>query len=81
MQAADILEGRAEECVSYMAQETGSLQAFSAFNIKTSADLLREVAGGISVALTGSIPVCEEEGTYALVVKEPYGVCLGIAPW
>jgi acyl-CoA reductase-like NAD-dependent aldehyde dehydrogenase len=81
LKAADILEARAEECQMYMAKETGALAQFSGFNITASADLLREIAGGISTALMGSIPVCQEKGTNALVVKEPYGVCLGIAPW
>jgi acyl-CoA reductase-like NAD-dependent aldehyde dehydrogenase len=81
LKAADILETRAEECRRSMTQETGALEQFSNFNISTSADLLREVAGRISAALAGSIPVCQAESTHALVVKEPYGVVLGIAPW
>lgn len=29
----------------------------------------------------GSIPASGDEGRAALVLKEPYGVILGIAPW
>ncbi|KAH6684671.1 aldehyde dehydrogenase domain-containing protein [Halenospora varia] len=81
LKAADILEARSNECRSYMEEETGAQEKFSGFNIKVSADLLREIGGGIGAALAGIIPICQEEGTHALVVKEPYGVCLGIAPW
>jgi acyl-CoA reductase-like NAD-dependent aldehyde dehydrogenase len=44
------------------------------------ADMLRDVAGRLS-GIMGHIPNCEEEGTQALILKEPYGVVLGIAPW
>lgn len=39
------------------------------------------VAGLIQIATTSTSPVVADEGTSALVVKEPYGVILGIAPW
>lgn len=39
------------------------------------------VAGLIQVATTSTSPIISEEGSSALVIKEPYGVVLGIAPW
>ena len=81
LKAANLVEERAEELQSYMKQETGALDQFAGFNTTLSADLLREIAGRISASLTGSIPVCSDEGTQALVLKEPYGVVLAIAPW
>ncbi|ORX97392.1 Aldehyde/histidinol dehydrogenase [Clohesyomyces aquaticus] len=81
LKAADILQSRAEECGGYMMQETGAEPPFSAgFNVPLTAEMLRDVAGRIS-GIMGCIPVCAEEGTSALVVKEPWGVVLGIAPW
>lgn len=44
-------------------------------------EILRDVSGRIFSALSGEIPICQAEGTSALIVKEPYGVVLGIAPW
>jgi acyl-CoA reductase-like NAD-dependent aldehyde dehydrogenase len=50
-------------------------------NIDSSIDLLEELAGAISLATNGVVPHTRDDNTFALVVKEPYGVHLGIAPW
>jgi acyl-CoA reductase-like NAD-dependent aldehyde dehydrogenase len=81
MKAADIIDSRAEELADYMKLETGAASAFAdGFNVPKAADMLRDVAGRLSTIM-GHIPSCEEEGTSALIVKEPYGVVLAIAPW
>ncbi|OCL07377.1 aldehyde dehydrogenase [Glonium stellatum] len=81
LKAAEILESRADECAGYMMQETGAEAMFAGgFNIPLTVEMLRDVAGRIS-GIMGSIPVCASEGTSALVLKEPFGVVLGIAPW
>ncbi|KAL2814215.1 Aldehyde/histidinol dehydrogenase [Aspergillus cavernicola] len=79
LQAADILEQRAPECEEYMAEETGAIQPFMKINVTTAAELLRDLAGRINKAPTGQLPVCQEEGTHEMVLREPYGVVLGIA--
>lgn len=61
--------------------ETGSAKSYSAgFNVPASVEQLRDVAGRI-ITSTGYLPVCGEEGKSAMIVKEPYGVIFGIAPW
>lgn len=81
LKAADILEARTEELAAYMEMETGAVSAFSSgFNIPKTAEMLRDVAGRVS-GIMGLIPTCEDEGTGALILKEPFGVVLGIAPW
>ncbi|KAF2138330.1 uncharacterized protein K452DRAFT_328868 [Aplosporella prunicola CBS 121167] len=80
LKAADLLEERRDELRSYMSQETGAADNFTAFNIMTAAELIRDVAGRVS-AIMGSIPICQDEGTSALVLKEPFGTVLAIAPW
>jgi len=81
MKAADIVESRAGELADYMKIETGAADAFSSgFNVPKCADMLRDVAGRLSTVM-GHIPTCEAEGTAALIVKEPLGVVLAIAPW
>jgi acyl-CoA reductase-like NAD-dependent aldehyde dehydrogenase len=81
LQAANVVDARAQEFADYMKIETGAADMFSSgFNVPKMADMLRDVAGRLS-GIMGHIPACEEEGTSALVVKEPYGVVLGIAPW
>ncbi|KAJ7450041.1 Aldehyde/histidinol dehydrogenase [Mycena galericulata] len=80
LKAADLLEQRADELKVHMHQEMGAHEAFTGFNIMTAAELIRDVAGRCS-AIMGSIPICQDEGTSALVLKEPLGVVLAIAPW
>ncbi|KAK8250938.1 Aldehyde/histidinol dehydrogenase [Phyllosticta capitalensis] len=80
MKAADLLQQREDELKGYMADETGGTDPFTGFNIFTAAELLRDVAGRCS-NIMGHVPICQDEGTSALVLKEPYGVVLGIAPW
>lgn len=81
LKAADIIEARAQEFADYLKIETGANDAFSSgFNVPKMADVLRDTGGRLT-AVMGHIPSCEEEGTSALIVKEPYGVVLGIAPW
>lgn len=43
-------------------------------------DQLKEVGGKCS-SIQGTIPISSDEGRSVMVVKEPYGVTLGIAPW
>lgn len=64
-----------------MAQETGAAQPFLSVNTGGAAELLRDLAGRINRALSGQVPVYEKQDTHALVLREPYGVVLGIAPW
>jgi acyl-CoA reductase-like NAD-dependent aldehyde dehydrogenase len=81
MKAADIVDARAAELAEYMKLETGAASPFAdGFNVPKAADMLRDVAGRLST-ITGSIPTCESEGTSALIVKEPLGTVLAIAPW
>lgn len=80
LKAADVFEARQEELSGYMMQETGALAPFTAFNVHTTVENLRDVAGR-AANITGAIPPTGTPGQAALVFKEPYGVVLGIAPW
>ncbi|KAJ7171680.1 Aldehyde/histidinol dehydrogenase [Mycena crocata] len=80
LKVADLLDQRAEELMAHMHEETGSPAPFTGFNVVTAAEQIRDVAGRCS-SIMGSIPICQDEGTSALVLKEPYGVVLAFAPW
>ena len=80
LKAADIMESRQQELMGYMKQETGALDAFAGFNMMTTIENFRDVAGRVS-GILGFIPQTQAPGTGAFVFKEPYGVILGIAPW
>jgi acyl-CoA reductase-like NAD-dependent aldehyde dehydrogenase len=80
LKAADIMETRRAELKHYMAQETGALEGFSEFNVSTTIEVFRNVAGLVS-NINGVIPQTQTSGTGAFVFKEPYGVIYGMAPW
>jgi len=81
LKAAVLVEQREKECLGYMMEETGAVEAFSKFNTSVTTEMFKDVAGRIEEALHGEIPVCQDENTHAMLVKEPYGVVLGISPW
>jgi acyl-CoA reductase-like NAD-dependent aldehyde dehydrogenase len=80
LRAAQEFENRRDEAFRYVQGETGETEAFFAFEYTTAADACRSVAGLIS-AVNGSLVTPSEEGKSAMIVNEPYGVVLGIAPW
>jgi acyl-CoA reductase-like NAD-dependent aldehyde dehydrogenase len=80
LKAAGIMHRRAKEFKTYMADETGCAEAWAGFNTDLASEILKDVAGRIS-SLIGMIPTVEVQGRSALVLKEPYGVILGVAPW
>jgi acyl-CoA reductase-like NAD-dependent aldehyde dehydrogenase len=80
LKAADVMESRRAELKEYMALETGALDGFSEFNVSTTIEVFRNVAGLVS-NINGVIPQTQAPGTGAFVFKEPYGVIYGMAPW
>ncbi|OIW26020.1 aldehyde dehydrogenase [Coniochaeta ligniaria NRRL 30616] len=80
LKAAEIMEKRRAELVGYMIAETGASEGWAQFNINVAKDLIIDVAGRIA-GLEGSFPATEDEHTGALVLREPFGVILAIAPW
>jgi acyl-CoA reductase-like NAD-dependent aldehyde dehydrogenase len=80
LRTATILARRRDELGEYMKSETGAADPFVDFNLTTAIEMLTDVAGRIST-ITGTVPTASAEGTSAMVLREPYGVILGIAPW
>ncbi|RFU34074.1 hypothetical protein B7463_g2322, partial [Scytalidium lignicola] len=80
LKAASLFDERKEELISHMQMETGASKGWAEFNLTTSAEFLRDVAGRIT-SLRGYVPTTADEGTGAMVLMEPYGVILAIAPW
>lgn len=79
--AAAQLEAAAPELIEAMMLETAADEGWCRFNIANSLDMLRGVAGRLPAAVEGRLPVTKDPDTTALIVKEPYGVVLAIAPW
>ncbi|KAM0283899.1 hypothetical protein ACHAQH_002281 [Verticillium albo-atrum] len=80
IKTAEIMNSRHAELAGYVTSETGATPPWADFNIKTSIEMLKDIAARAS-SLEGAIPTPAEEGVSALVVKEPFGVVLAIAPW
>ncbi|OAP58865.1 hypothetical protein AYL99_06162 [Fonsecaea erecta] len=81
LRAADEFKKRRDELKHYSYSETGAAESMFAFEHNLAYEACKSVAGLIQVASTSTMPVVGEEGSSAMVVKEPYGVILGIAPW
>lgn len=79
LRAAEIMNNRRKELAQYVIDELGAAAAWAEFNINLTIDMYKDVAGRVA-AVEGTIPPCAP-GTSAMLVKEPYGVVLAMAPW
>lgn len=80
MKAADIMDSKAEEFIGLMISETGATAPWSGFNVMLAANMLREAAA-MTTQITGEVIPSDKPGTLAMAIRQPAGVCLGIAPW
>ncbi|EXJ85860.1 hypothetical protein A1O1_06229 [Capronia coronata CBS 617.96] len=81
LRAAEGFKQRRDEQFHYIHTETGAAESMFAFEYNLAYEACMSVAGLVQVATTSTMPVVAEEGRTAMVIKEPYGVVLGIAPW
>lgn len=80
LRAAAEFEKRRDELLAYSQTETGAPVNMFEFEYNAAIQGCKSVAGLIP-AVNGTIPTVAEEGQSALLINEPYGVVLGIAPW
>lgn len=80
LRAAEEFIRRRDECYKYAFEETGSPPPMFGFEFQLAIDACKDIAGLIQT-VRGSIPTVAEEGSSALMLREPYGVVLAIAPW
>jgi len=80
LKAAEVFEKRREELGNYMMSETGAPRQWADFNIQTARDFLFDMAGRVAT-LDGAFPTTKDPNFGALVLKEPFGAVLAIAPW
>ncbi|WP_276199217.1 aldehyde dehydrogenase [Chelatococcus sp. XZ-Ab1] len=78
--AADAMEARAADFMRVMMEETGATAGWSGFNVHLAAGMLREAAA-MTTQVAGEVIPANKPGTLAMAVRQPRGVCLGIAPW
>lgn len=80
LKTADILSRRKPELAEYMKAEVGASQQWANFNLETAIDFVKDVAGRVG-SITGSIPTLSDPSVGGMILKEPLGVVLAIAPW
>lgn len=80
LRAAQVMEKRRGELAQCMMLETGASQEWADFNVDTAIELILDIAGRIAT-IEGSVPQCQDPGITAIVLKQPFGVVLAIAPW
>ncbi|KAL2829628.1 Aldehyde/histidinol dehydrogenase [Aspergillus pseudoustus] len=78
--AADLLLAKQDLLATYQHEETGCSRGSARHTVGLAANLLRDVAGKIS-GVNGLMPQIEGGERAAMVLKVPYGVVLGFAPW
>ncbi|TWB02391.1 aldehyde dehydrogenase [Bradyrhizobium stylosanthis] len=80
LKAADALDARRDAFIRIMMAEIGTTEVWSAFNVKLATGMLREAAS-LTTQIAGEVIPSDKPGCIAMSVRQPAGVCLGIAPW
>ncbi|MBV2353854.1 aldehyde dehydrogenase family protein [Streptomyces sp. J2-1] len=78
--AADLLEERADEFTGIMLQETAGTRTWAAFNIRMSAELLRQAAT-MATRPSGALLATDVPGEWSMAVRSPAGVVAAFVPW
>ena len=79
LKAADILEARGEEVVSWLTRETGATFGMAMFQLQFVPGLFRQAAA-LPYQSTGEI-IPSDTGAFAMGLRRPVGVVAAIAPW
>lgn len=77
---AALLELRQQELVDAQIKETSCSETWARFNVAYSAGMIKEIAARVTTACTGELPPMAASGTFGMVVRQPIGVVLLIAP-
>ena len=78
--AADVMDAKVGEFTKLMMEETGATGPWAGFNVMLAAKMLREAAA-MTTQISGEVIPSDKPGTLAMAIRQPAGVCLGIAPW
>ncbi len=80
MRAADALLSHQEEFVQQLIAETGATEGWAGFNVAIGASMLREAAS-MTTQIMGEVIPTDVPDNLAMAIRQPLGVCVGIAPW
>jgi acyl-CoA reductase-like NAD-dependent aldehyde dehydrogenase len=79
LKAADLLEGRGDDVVGWLARETGATFGFGMFQLGFVAGLFRQAAALAYSPIGQVIP--SDHGAFSMGLRRPVGVVGAIAPW
>ena len=79
LKAAEQMAARAPEFLE-LAGETGAMANWYGFNVHLAASMLREAAA-MTTQIYGEVVPSDVPGSFAMALRQPCGVVLGIAPW
>lgn len=79
LKAAEQMVTRAGEFIA-AAGETGAMSNWYGFNVHLAANMLREAAS-LTTQINGEVIPSDVPGSFAMALRQPCGVVLGIAPW
>ena len=80
LRLADVIKKRQKELIQVQIEETSCSESWAGFNIGYTLNGLAEIAARITAVCTGELPPMSTDGTLGMLVKEPIGVVLLIAP-
>src|SRR5580658_2212956 len=80
LRAADVLLSHQRGFIESMIAETGATEGWAGFNAAFGASVLREAAS-MTTQLNGEIIPSDVPDSLAMAIRQPVGVCVGIAPW
>jgi vanillin dehydrogenase len=80
LRAAEVLLKHMDEFVQYIVTETGATAGWAGFNVAAGATFLREAAS-MTTQISGEVIASDVPDNLAMAIRQPLGVCAGIAPW
>ena len=80
LKAADLLDARGAEFSALMTAECGAIGPWGHFNSHFAASLMREAAS-MTTQVAGEVIPSDKPNSFAMAIRQPVGVVLGIAPW
>ncbi len=80
LRAAEIMSEKRVELAEHMVDEVGADLGWANFNLNTAIEMFKDTAGRIA-SLNGIVPTSSDPGRGSIILREPYGVVLAIAPW
>ncbi|PZM14761.1 aldehyde dehydrogenase [Rhizobium tubonense] len=78
--AADIVAARTADLIAAMVGETGATALWARINCELAAEIFRDAAA-MTTQVTGEIIPSNISGNMSMAIRQPAGVCVGIAPW